>query len=123
MAKEKQTDFNERLQAAAKAKQALLDKARALAPANDPAFAERQAERIVLSEARDKRKAEALERKQAEAAQKAAEAAAAELAARLAAEEERNREANELAALKAKQKAGRDAKYAARQARRDSRRA
>ncbi len=119
----KDTDFNERLQAASKAKQALLEKARSLAPSNTPGFAERQAERVVLSEARDKRKAEALERKQAEAQQKAEEAAAAALAAKLAAEEERNREANELIALKAKQKANRDAKYAARQARRESRRA
>jgi len=123
MAKKNLTDFNERLETAAKAKQALLEKMRANAPQNTPGFAERQAERIVLSDARDKRKAEAAERKRAEAAQKAEEAAAAALAAQRAAEEELNRKANEALALKAQQKAGRDAKYAARQARRDSRRA
>ncbi len=123
MAKKNLTDFNERLETAAKAKQVLLEKMRANAPQNAPDFAERQAERIVLSDARDKRKAEAAERKRAEAAQKAAEAAAVALAAQQAAEEELNRKANEALALKAQQKAGRDAKYAARQARRDSRRA
>ena len=38
-------DFNDRLETAAKAKQALLEKARAKDPANDPDFAKRQAER------------------------------------------------------------------------------
>ena len=115
--------FSDRLETAAKAKQELLAKALAKSPKNDPNFAARQAEKIVLSEARDKRKAEAAARKVAEAARIAEEKAAAALAAQQAEEEARNAQANAAAALKAQQKAGRDAKYAARQARRESRRA
>jgi len=113
--------FSERLQNAAKAKQALLARVRANAPMNDPGFAERQAERVALSVARDKRKAEAAERKRAEAIRVAEEKAAAAEAERVAADALLNQKANEAAALKAKQKANRDAKYQARQARRESR--
>ena len=115
--------FSDRLETAAKAKQELLAKALAKSPKNDPNFAARQAEKIVLSEARDKRKAEAAERKVAESKRIAEEKAAAALAAQQAEDEERNAVANAALALKAEQKANRDAKYAARQARRESRRA
>ncbi|TAL03776.1 MAG: hypothetical protein EPO08_03255 [Rhodospirillaceae bacterium] len=121
-------DFNERLQTAAKARQAMLAKAAAISPKNSPDYAQRQAERLAVSVAREKRKAEAAARKLAEAARIAEEKAAAERAAQLAAEAERlakeeelNRAANEARELKARQKANRDAKYAARQARRESR--
>jgi hypothetical protein len=117
-------NFNERLQTAAKAKQALLAKARALSPANDPGFAKQQAERVAIAEAREKRQEEAAVRKQAEAARKAEEKAAAARAAQEALEAEKaakeaaaNQKALDAIALKA----NRDAKYAARKARRDAR--
>jgi hypothetical protein len=115
--------FSERLQNAAKAKQALLAAARAKSPLNDPGFADRQAERVALAAAREQRKAETAERKRIEAARIAEEKAIAAEAARVEAEALLNQKANEIAALKAQQKANRDAKYQARQARRDSRRA
>ena len=48
-------DFADRLETAAKAKQALLEKARAKDPANDPEFAARLAERAAIAAARDAR--------------------------------------------------------------------
>ncbi|MCC7275938.1 MAG: hypothetical protein IT561_24945, partial [Alphaproteobacteria bacterium] len=48
--KGKETGFAERLDTAAKARQALLEKARARNPANDPGFAARQAEQIAAAE-------------------------------------------------------------------------
>ncbi len=116
--------FNDRLNAAAKAKRALLDKARANGPADDPDFAERQAARREVAIAREAR---AAERKAAKLAEKTrlAEEKAAEEAARaiaLAAEREaREAEATEQAAreiaLEAERKAARDVRYAARKAR------
>jgi Family of unknown function (DUF6481) len=50
-------DFNERLSAAAKARQASLEKFRARPRADDPAVGERQAARLATSQARDARKA------------------------------------------------------------------
>ncbi|MEQ1949725.1 MAG: DUF6481 family protein, partial [Bryobacteraceae bacterium] len=94
MAKD-EAHFSERLQNAAKAKQALLAGARAKSPMNDPAFAERQAERVALSIARDKRKAESAERRRVEAARIAEEKAAAAEAERVAAEALLNQKANE----------------------------
>ena len=46
-------DFADRLETAAKAKQALLEKARAKDPANDPEFAARLAERAAVAAARE----------------------------------------------------------------------
>ena len=123
-------DFNERLQTAAKAKQAQLAKVRSIAPSNSPEFANRQAERVAVGIAREKRQEAAAARKVIEMQKIADEAAAAALVKAQAAEaleaerlELLNRAANEALALKAKQKEGRDAKYAARQARREGRRA
>ena len=48
-------DFADRLETAAKAKQALLEKARAQDPANDPEFAARLAERAAIAAAREAR--------------------------------------------------------------------
>ena len=106
--------FAERRDTAVKAKQALLERARAMAPTNDPAFAERQAQRQAVAVAREARTAE---RREAKAAGAAAKAAAEAEALRVAEEE---RVAAEAAAveLAARQKAIRDAKYAARKIRR-----
>ena len=111
------------MKAAAKAKQALLNKARAKAPANDPEFAKRQAARRAVAIAREarvsERKAAKLAAKIRETAeQEAREAEAAEQAAE---QEARETEAAEQAAreivLEAERKAARDARYAARKAR------
>ncbi len=116
--------FNDRLNTAARAKRALLDKARANGPANDPDFADRQVARREVSIAREARTAERKTAKLAEkirlAEEKAAEEAARAIA--LAAEQEaREAEATEQAAreigLEAERKAARDARYAARKAR------
>jgi len=114
----KERDVSERLNAAAEARQAMLDKLKAKLPkADDPAFQARQAERVKIAEARDARIAE---RKAA----KEAARLAAEAEARRAAEEEAERaaaakraESDMIAKLLADQKAARDARYAARKAR------
>ena len=117
-------DFSERLSTAAKAKQALLERARANAPANDPDFARRQAERREIALAREARIAERKAAKLAEEQRKLEEAAAAEAAriaalkaeeeARLAAELERKAQE---AAAEAARKALRDIRYANRKGR------
>lgn len=118
--------FNDRQKASADAKKALLEKMRSMNPANQPGFAERQAERARIAEDREKRHAERDARKAAEAERIAQEKREAKLAAekaaeeaRLAAEYEKNRAAIELAERRAAGKAKRDAAYAARQARRE----
>ena len=93
--------FAERQSASAKAKQALLERARALDPANDPAFAERQAQRKAVAIAREARVAERRVAKAAEAAAKAA----AEAEAFRVAEEERLAAEAAAAELAARQKA------------------
>ena len=113
-------DHQQRRSAAA-AKQAMLEKFRAVS--QDPEMARRQAARVAMNEARLVRQAER------EAAKRAREAELAEQAARaaeLAAQAQREAEEAEamLAAqnaereilLKAEQKAARDARYAARKA-------
>jgi hypothetical protein len=106
--------FSERLDTAAKARKALLEKFKAQPAPDDPAVLERQAARKAAADARDARLAERKAAKDAEAARLAAEQSAkaeeaavraAELAARIEAE-------------KAARKAARDARYAARKARR-----
>lgn len=117
----KEKGFEDRLEAAAKAKQAQLERARAKSPQNDPEFAKRQAERKKLAEEREariaQRAAEKAEEARLAAERKAAEAAAKAEAERLAEEERlrlRREEADRLVALAAEQKAARDARYAAR---------
>ena len=109
---------------AAKAKKAQLKNARAVDPAADPGFAERQAARQALSIAREARAAERKAAKEAEALRKAQERAAEAEARALAlvAEEDRLKaeaaeEERRAIALEAERKAARDAKYAARKAR------
>ena len=116
--------FAERLQTAAMAKQAQLEKIRATALVNDAQSAKRQAARVETAEARKIRTAEhkyanrvtAKLRDTQRAAEKARQAhAVTEERARKDAERIAQVEAN--AALKKDQKAARDSKYAARKAR------
>jgi hypothetical protein len=109
--------FRERLNAAAEAKKALLEKFRAQAGPDDPAVVERQAAREAVSVAREVRVVERTAARAADAAQRDADAVreAAEQASRDA-EHKAARDAT-AAALKAEQKAARDARYAARKKR------
>jgi hypothetical protein len=120
----KEPGFAERLQTAAKAKQAQLEKIRATALTNDAQFTERQTARVETAEARKIRTADrknsnrvAAELRNAQrAAEKARQAqAATEEKARKDAERTAQAEAD--AALKRDQKAARDSKYAARKVR------
>lgn len=132
--------FTDRLETQAKARQALLEKARQKDPANDPEFAARQQARIEAAKVREERELERriakeeerekqrLER-EAEAARKAEEARLAAEAAAKEAERIRRggRPISKLGATSPKppkpqltpeeQKAARDARYAARKAR------
>ena len=120
----KDAGFLERQQAAAKAKQAALEKFRAQPGANDPAVVERERARRAIAEAREARASERegarLAREKEMAEQRIRAAALAEQAAREAAERTA-REQREIAdgevALQAGRKAERDARYAARKAR------
>jgi hypothetical protein len=121
----KEKTFNDKLEAAAKAKKAQLERARQKSPLNDPDFERRQAERKQQAQEREARIA-ARAAEKAAAAQREAERRAAEEAARLEAEKlaeevrqkARREEADRLVALAAEQKAARDARYAARKQRR-----
>src|SRR5262245_42718006 len=111
----KDPDFVERQNAAAKARQAVLDKFRATAA--DPVLAERQTARMAdASERAAARKARAAEKaeKQATAAEAAKQA---ERDAAAQAERARAEDADRERALRAEQKAARDARYAARKVR------
>ena len=121
----KDTKFDDRLSTAAKAREAMLVRARALLPQNDPEVARRRAERDAIAAARTQRQAAREAEKRAANEARAAEADAAALAAieALAREEEekvaaKRAEMDKLATLLADQKAARDARYAARKARR-----
>ena len=120
----KEPSFVERLQTAAKAKKAQLEKIRATVPANGAQSAERQAGQV---EAAAARRVRTLERKYSErvaaqqrealrVAEKARQAQAViEESARKGVERVAQAEAD--ATLKREQKAARDARYAARKAR------
>lgn len=111
--------LTDRLDAAAAAKKAMLERFRA--KQHDPALLERQAAQRVIDEARDIRRAERKATDEAEAAHQAAEriAAANEKTAREAEEKRLAQEtAATAAALEVHQKARRDARYAARKAKR-----
>lgn len=123
--KKHEPSLADRLGASAKARQALLQKARANAPENDPGFAERQEARRIAAEKRAARQAERTATKKADKERKIREQAEAEKARELAliAEQEAAEaaavelEAQKIA-LAAAQKAERDRRYAARKARR-----
>jgi uncharacterized protein DUF6481 len=107
------TNFDDRLSAAAAAKQALLERFRARPAADDPAVIAHQAALKEIADARDVRAAERKAAKDAEAARVAAEQAARRAQEQAAAVEAKAR----AAALEVERKAARDAKYAARKAR------
>ena len=107
------TNFDDRLSAAAAAKQALLERFRSRPTAGDPAWIEQQAALKAIADARDARAAERKAAKEAEAARLAAEEAERRAQAQAAAAEARKR----AAADEAERKAARDARYAARKAR------
>ena len=115
--------FADRLETAAKAKQALLEKARQKDPTNDPEFAARQAARIEAARLRDERDTERRNAKAAEQAKVKAEreVEAARKAAEAEAEAERIRSGKRPVSKPAlsadEQKSLRDARYAARKAR------
>jgi hypothetical protein len=115
--------FADRLETAAKAKQALLEKARQKDPTNDPEFAARQAARIDAARIREERETEKRTAKMAEQARVKAEreAEAARKAAEAQAEADRiragKRPVSKPALSETEQKALRDARYAARKAR------
>jgi hypothetical protein len=120
----KEPGFAERLQTAAKAKQAQLEKMRATMLASDAQSTERQAARIETAKARQIRTADRKHAKQVTAERRAAELAAERAKQeRVVAEEKVRKEAARVAqaeadaALKKEQKAARDSKYAARKAR------
>lgn len=117
MSKPKETDFAERLNAAAKARQAHLEKFRASVKVNDPARAELDAARLAARQDKEKRAAERKAARQAaEATEKVAREAAA-LAEQRAKEQAAAEALARKAALEAEQKARRDARYAARKER------
>ena len=107
------TNFDDRLSAAAAAKQALLERFRSRPTAGDPAWIEQQAALKAIADARDARAAERKAAKEAEAARLAAEEAERRAQAQAAAAEARKR----AAADEAERKAARNARYAARKAR------
>lgn len=115
--------FADRLETAAKAKQALLEKARQKDPSNDPEFAARQAARVEAARLREERETEKRNARLAEQAKVKAEreAEAARKAAEAQAEADRirsgKRPVSKPALSEAEQKALRDARYAARKAR------
>jgi len=117
----KGSKFTDRAEAAAAAKQAMLEKFRAKPAPDDPAVLARAAERKAIADAREVRAAERKLARDAEDARQAAEdeARQAELAAQAAAELQRKAEqAARDEEIKAQRKAERDARYAARKARR-----
>ena len=120
----KEKTFTDRLEVAAKAKQAQLERARAKSPLNDPDFATRQAERKRQADERAARLAARAAEKVAEAKRETerralheAERVAAEKLAEEVRLKARREEADRLVALAAEQKAARDARYAARKQR------
>lgn len=106
--------FTDRLEAQAKAKQALLDKAKQANPTNDPEFAARQQARLEAARIREEREAERRRARDAERERIRAERAA--IAAAKAAEEARKKEEARLAAEQARKEAEERARRAIRTA-------
>jgi hypothetical protein len=107
------TNFDDRLSAAAAAKQAVLERFLARPSPDDPAVIAQQAALKAIADAREARAAERRALKEAEAARVAAEEAARRAAEQAAAAEAKARAAS----TEAQRKAARDARYAARKAR------
>lgn len=114
----KETSVADRLNAAASARAAMLEKFKARVNLDDPDLRAKLAERAAVAKAREERIAERKEQKEAERLAREAEATRLE-AERIAAEKEARRiEGEQALALLAEQKAARDARYAARKSRR-----
>lgn len=120
----KEPGFMERLQTAAKAKKAQLEKLRAPVPAKGQQSTERQAAQVEAAAARKIRTAGrkdsdrmGAEHREAQRAAENARQALAVVDERARKEVERRAKAEADATLKKNQKAARDAKYAARKAR------
>jgi hypothetical protein len=111
---DKNVNFGDRLNAAAAAKKAMLERFHARPGPDDPAVKEQRAARKAISDAREIRTAERKAAREAEAKRQAAEQAAREAEERRLATEA----AAQAVALEAQRKAARDARYAARKARR-----
>ena len=113
----KEQNLNERLERAAKARQAILEKFKSRPAADDPEVVKRRAEREAIAEARQLRDAERAEHKAKEAAElavrEAQQKAEQEVRDRRAAVEKVIRDAADAA----ERKADRDRRYAARKAR------
>ena len=120
----KEPGFVERLQTAAEAKKAQLERIRASAPAGGAQSTAQQAAQVEAAAARKIRTAErkdsdrvGAERREAQRAAASARQALGVLEARARKDAERAAQAESDAALKKDQKTARDAKYAARKAR------
>jgi hypothetical protein len=110
-------NFGDRIEAAAKAREAALEKFRTRPSADDPELLAKKAEREAVAKAREQRQAEKEAARVAEAAQRA-EAEAQDRVARAEQEERDYQDRIEReAALEIEKKAARDARYAARKAR------
>ena len=112
MAFAKRNDLNDRREAAENARKAMLERFKARPPADDPIVVARQAERIAIAEAREKRRAEREAIRKAEEERIAAEKLAAELAEMQRKEEEARRRAEAAALQLEARKAARDLRYA-----------
>ena len=109
--------FADRLETANKAKQALLERARAKDPTKDPEFAARQEARAAAAYARQERESDRRSPSLPSARRRPAERDARK-AEQVALEAERaGRATRQKTASLAEQKAARDARYAARKAR------
>jgi len=118
----KEKTFADRLQEAADARKAALERFKARPTADDPDVVKRREERLRISQARAEREATRKAQKEAEAAARAER----EAAERVEREARERREAIEKlirdAADAAERKAARDARYAARKARQSQKR-
>ncbi|WP_372423505.1 DUF6481 family protein [Salinarimonas chemoclinalis] len=113
----REKSFTDRQSDAASAKRAMLERAKAKSPSNDPAAAQRRAEREAVTRERDARRAERDAARKIEAERLEAERLASEAEARERAATEEADAVQREADLLAQQKAARDARYAARKAR------
>jgi hypothetical protein len=120
----KEPGFVERLQTAAKAKNAQLERIRASVPATEAQSTERQAAQVEAAAARKIRTAQrkdadrvGAEQREAQRATENARQALGVVEERARKDAERGAQADADAALKKDQKTARDAKYAARKAR------
>ena len=120
----KDKNLNQRLQNAAKAKQALLERMKAMPAADFPEVLAKKAARQAIVEAREARTAakaiadrERAEREAREAAERAVREAEEKAALKAREDEEYRLKIEQQDALEAEQKAARDARYAARKKR------